>query len=307
MRRARSRSASATTTATRSWTRIGEGAFAHVFRARETGARPRLSPSRCSKRSTPRCATWSSASSARCSPSRRSTRRTSCRMLDFGFADERVLHGHGVRAAACRCASCWTHEPWAPEDVLVVVGTDRARAHGRAQARDRAPRSRSPRTSCSSSAAGSVVAKVLDFGFAKLAELERTLELRADHARRLLLRHAAVSVAGADRGPLRRRRRRSVRARRHRLRDAGRPAAVGRPRSALGDDGGAARRCRRRCWRCIRRCVSRIEEVNRFLLRVLEKERGGARPTRSRSSTSCRWRSSAARRRRGRRWPARGR
>jgi serine/threonine-protein kinase len=100
-------------------------------------------------------------------------------MLDFGIADverEFFMVMEFVQGPSLR-ELLGAHEPWAPEDVLVVVGQV-AHALMAAHKREIIHRDLKPENVMLVERGGSFVAKVLDFGFAKLAELERTLELR---------------------------------------------------------------------------------------------------------------------------------
>ena len=157
---------------------VGEGAFAHVFRARE------LSSGRdCALKvlkeeySETRDVIERFQREVFAIASINSPHVVS--MLDFGIADverEFFMVMEFVQGPTLR-ELCGTHEPWAPEDVLVVVGQV-AHALMAAHKREIIHRDLKPENVMLVERGGQFVAKVLDFGFAKLAELERTLELR---------------------------------------------------------------------------------------------------------------------------------
>ena len=157
---------------------VGEGAFAHVFRARE------LSSGRdCALKvlkeeySDTRDVIERFQREVFAIASINSPHVVS--MLDFGIADaerEFFMVMEFVQGPTLR-ELLGAHEPWAPEDVLVVVGQV-AHALMAAHKRDIIHRDLKPENVMLVQREGSFVAKVLDFGFAKLAELERTLELR---------------------------------------------------------------------------------------------------------------------------------
>ena len=157
---------------------IGEGAFAHVFRARELSSgrdcalkvlKEEYSDNRdVVERFQREVFAIASISSPHV-----------VTMLDFGIADiehEFFMVMELVQGPTLR-ELCGAHEPWAPEDVLVVVGQV-AHALMAAHKREIIHRDLKPENVVLVERNGSFVAKVLDFGFAKLAELERTLELR---------------------------------------------------------------------------------------------------------------------------------
>ncbi len=157
---------------------IGEGAFAHVFRARELGSgrdvalkvlKEEYSDTRdVVERFQREVFAIASISSPHV-----------VTMLDFGIADaehEFFMVMELVQGPTLR-ELLGAHEPWAPEDVLVVIGQV-AHALMAAHKREIIHRDLKPENVVLVERGGSFVAKVLDFGFAKLAELERTLELR---------------------------------------------------------------------------------------------------------------------------------
>jgi serine/threonine protein kinase len=157
---------------------VGEGAFAHVFRARELASgrdcalkvlKEEYSDTRdVVERFQREVFAVASISSPHV-----------VSMLDFGIADaehEFFMVMEFVQGPTLR-ELLGTHQPWAPEDVLVVVGQV-AHALMAAHKREIIHRDLKPENVMLVERAGSFVAKVLDFGFAKLAELERTLELR---------------------------------------------------------------------------------------------------------------------------------
>ncbi len=155
---------------------IGEGAFAHVFRARElaTGRDVALKVLKEEYSDTrdvvERFQREIFAIASISSPHVVS-------MLDFGISEgEFFMVMEFVQGPTLR-ELLGSHEPWAPEDVLVVVGQI-AHALMAAHKREIIHRDLKPENVMLVERGGSFVAKVLDFGFAKLAELERTLELR---------------------------------------------------------------------------------------------------------------------------------
>jgi serine/threonine-protein kinase len=98
-------------------------------------------------------------------------------MLDFGLGEgEFFMVMEFVQGPSLR-ELLGSHEPWAPDEVLVVLGQI-AHALAAAHRREIIHRDLKPENVMLVERGGSFVAKVLDFGFAKLAELERTLELR---------------------------------------------------------------------------------------------------------------------------------
>jgi serine/threonine protein kinase len=157
---------------------VGEGAFAHVFRARE------LSSGRdCALKvlkeeySDNRDVVERFQREVFAIASINSPHVVS--MLDFGIADierEFFMVMEFVQGPTLR-ELLGSHEPWPREDVLVVVGQV-AHALMAAHKREIIHRDLKPENVMLVERSGSFVAKVLDFGFAKLAELERTLELR---------------------------------------------------------------------------------------------------------------------------------
>ncbi|MCU1278948.1 MAG: hypothetical protein JWM53_2494 [bacterium] len=157
---------------------VGEGAFAHVFRARELGSgrdvalkvlKEEYSDTRdVVERFQREVFAIASISSPHV-----------VSMLDFGIADtehEFFMVMEFVQGPTLR-ELLGTHEPWPAEDVLVVVGQI-AHALMAAHKREIVHRDLKPENVMLVERSGSFMAKVLDFGFAKLAELERTLELR---------------------------------------------------------------------------------------------------------------------------------
>ncbi len=155
---------------------IGEGAFAHVYRARELGSgrdvalkvlKEEYSDTRdVVERFQREIFAIASISSPHV-----------VSMLDFGlsagefFMVMEFVQGPSLRELLGR------HEPWPREDVLVVVGQI-AHALMAAHKREIVHRDLKPENVMLVERGGQFMAKVLDFGFAKLAELERTLELR---------------------------------------------------------------------------------------------------------------------------------
>jgi serine/threonine protein kinase len=155
---------------------IGEGAFAHVFRARElaTGRDVALKvlkePYRQVRDVVERFQREVFAVASIDSPHVVS-------LLDFGIsgADEffivmEFVHGPSLRELL------GAREPWAAEDVLVVVGQI-AHALAAAHRHQIVHRDLKPENVMLVERDGAWQTKVLDFGFAKLAELERTLDL----------------------------------------------------------------------------------------------------------------------------------
>jgi serine/threonine protein kinase len=155
---------------------IGEGAFAHVYRARElTSGRDvalkMLKDEYADNRDVVERFQREIFAIASISSPHVVT------MLDFGIgADEFFMVMEFVEGPSLR-ELLGAHQPWAPEDVLVVVGQI-AHALAAAHRREIMHRDLKPENVMLVERGGSYVAKVLDFGFAKLAELERTLELR---------------------------------------------------------------------------------------------------------------------------------
>ncbi len=157
---------------------VGEGAFAHVFRARELASgrdcalkvlKEEYSETRdVIERFQREVFAIASISSPHV-----------VSMLDFGISDsdrEFFMVMEFVQGPTLR-EILGAHEPWAPADVLVVVGQI-AHALMAAHRREIIHRDLKPENVMLVERGGQFVAKVLDFGFAKLAELERTLELR---------------------------------------------------------------------------------------------------------------------------------
>ncbi|HWE28814.1 MAG TPA: serine/threonine-protein kinase [Polyangia bacterium] len=255
---------------------VGEGAFAHVFRARELSSgrdcalkvlKEEYSDNRdVIERFQREVFAIASISSPHV-----------VSMLDFGIADTdreffmvmEFVQGPTLRELLGR------HEPWAPEDVLVVVGQV-AHALMAAHKREIIHRDLKPENVMLVERSGSFVAKVLDFGFAKLAELERTLELRP------------ITRVGFCFGTPQYLSPEQIR---------GRPIDGGADLFALGViayemlagrrpwDGRDPREVMTAVLKTLPppiltlhpSLMSRLEEVNRFLLRVLEKDRA-ARP-----------------------------
>ena len=157
---------------------VGEGAFAHVYRAREVGSgrdcalkvlKEEYSETRdVIERFQREVFAIASVNSPHV-----------VSMLDFGIADaerEFFMVMEFVQGPTLR-ELLGSHEPWAPADVLVVVGQI-AHALMAAHKREIIHRDLKPENVMLVERNGQFMAKVLDFGFAKLAELERTLELR---------------------------------------------------------------------------------------------------------------------------------
>ncbi|MCU1282943.1 MAG: Serine/threonine-protein kinase [bacterium] len=157
---------------------VGEGAFAHVFRARELGSGRDVALKVLKEEySDTRDVVERFQREVFAIASITSPHVVS--MLDFGIADaerEFFMVMEFVQGPTLR-ELLGTHEPWAAEDVLVVVGQI-AHALMAAHKREIIHRDLKPENVMLVERGGSFVAKVLDFGFAKLAELERTLELR---------------------------------------------------------------------------------------------------------------------------------
>ncbi|MDB4964775.1 MAG: Protein kinase domain protein [Myxococcales bacterium] len=157
--------------------RIGEGAFAHVFRAREVDGGGREVALKVLKEeySGDRDVVERFRREVFAIASINSPHVVS--MLDFGISDDEFfmvmefVQGPSLRDVL------GSHEPFPPEEVLVVVGQI-AHALAAAHKREIIHRDLKPENVMLVERGGSFVAKVLDFGFAKLAELERTLELR---------------------------------------------------------------------------------------------------------------------------------
>ena len=157
---------------------VGEGAFAHVFRARELGSgRDCALKVLKEEYSDTRDVIERFQREVFAIASINSPHVVS--MLDFGIAEaerEFFMVMEFVQGPTLR-ELLGAHEPWAPEDVLVVVGQV-AHALMAAHKREIIHRDLKPENVMLVERSGQFVAKVLDFGFAKLAELERTLELR---------------------------------------------------------------------------------------------------------------------------------
>jgi serine/threonine-protein kinase len=154
--------------------KIGEGAFAYVFRAREEAAgrdvalkvlkEPYLQVRDVAERFQREVFAVASI---------RSPHVVS--LLDFGFSqDEFFIVMEFVRGLSLR--QLLVHEPWSAEDVLVVVGQI-AHALAAAHKQEIVHRDLKPENVMLVERHGTWQAKVLDFGFAKLAELERKLDL----------------------------------------------------------------------------------------------------------------------------------
>ena len=191
-------------------------------------------------------------------------------LLDFGIGEgEFFIVMEFVKGPSLR--ELLVHEPWAPEDVLVVVGQI-AHALAAAHRHRIVHRDLKPENVMLVDRGGSFVAKVLDFGFAKLAELEQTLELRP------------ITRVGFCFGTPQYLSPEQIR---------GRPIDGGADLFALGViayemlagrrpwDGDDPREVMRAVLRTLPppalqlhpSLMSRLEEVNRFLLRAMEKER----------------------------------
>jgi serine/threonine protein kinase len=157
---------------------VGEGAFAHVFRAREIGSgRDCALKVLKEEYSETRDVIERFQREVFAIASINSPHVVS--MLDFGISDsdrEFFMVMEFVQGPTLR-EILGAHEPWAPADVLVVVGQI-AHALMAAHKREIIHRDLKPENVMLVERGGQFVAKVLDFGFAKLAELERTLELR---------------------------------------------------------------------------------------------------------------------------------
>jgi serine/threonine protein kinase len=155
--------------------KIGEGAFAHVFRAREiaTGRDVALKVLK-EEYSGERDVVERFQREVFAVASVSSPHVVS--MLDFGISEgEFFMVMEFVRGPSLR--ELLVHEPWAPEEVLTVVGQI---AHALAAAHQRGivHRDLKPENVMLVEQKGAWQAKVLDFGFAKLAEMEQTLGLR---------------------------------------------------------------------------------------------------------------------------------
>ena len=155
--------------------KIGEGAFAHVFRAHELAARRDVALKVLKEEYwevrdvVERFQREVFAVASISSPHVVS-------MLDFGISDDEFfMVMEFVEGPSLR--ELMVHEPWAPEDVLVIVGQI-AHALAAAHKHQIVHRDLKPENVMLVERDGSFVAKVLDFGFAKLADLERTLELK---------------------------------------------------------------------------------------------------------------------------------
>jgi eukaryotic-like serine/threonine-protein kinase len=251
---------------------VGEGAFAHVFRARELGSgRDCALKVLKEEYSDTRDVIERFQREVFAIASINSPHVVS--MLDFGIADaerEFFMVMEFVQGPTLR-ELLGSHEPWAPEDVLVVVGQV-AHALMAAHKREIIHRDLKPENVMLVERGGSFTAKVLDFGFAKLAELERTLELRP------------ITRVGFCFGTPQYLSPEQIR---------GRPIDGGADLFALGViayemlagrrpwDGKDPREVMSAVVRTLPPPVlklhpalmGRLEEVNRFLLRVLEKER----------------------------------
>jgi len=156
--------------------KIGEGAFAHVFRARELQSGRDVALKVLKEEYTEvRDVVERFQREVLAIASINSPHVVS--MLDFGISEGEFymviefVQGHSLRELLA------AHELWAPEDVLVVAGQI-AHALAFAHRREIVHRDLKPENVMLVERDGSFVAKVLDFGFAKLADLERALELR---------------------------------------------------------------------------------------------------------------------------------
>jgi serine/threonine-protein kinase len=154
---------------------IGEGAFAHVYRARELGngrdvaLKVLKEPYRQVRDVVERFQREVFAVASIDSPHVVS-------LLDFGISEDEsfivmeFIHGPSLRELL------GAREPWAAEDVLVVVGQI-AHALAAAHRHQIVHRDLKPENVMLVERDGAWQTKVLDFGFAKLADLERTLDL----------------------------------------------------------------------------------------------------------------------------------
>jgi serine/threonine protein kinase len=157
---------------------VGEGAFAHVFRARELGSGRDVALKVLKEEySETRDVIERFQREVFAIASINSPHVVS--MLDFGIAEaehEFFMVMEFVQGPTLR-ELLGAHEPWPAQDVLVVVGQI-AHALMAAHKREIIHRDLKPENVMLVERSGSFMTKVLDFGFAKLAELERTLELR---------------------------------------------------------------------------------------------------------------------------------
>jgi serine/threonine protein kinase len=247
---------------------IGEGAFARVFRARET-ATGRDVALKVLKEGQSQDVMERFQREVFAVASISSPHVVS--LLDFGISDDEFyivmefVEGPSLRDLL------GTHEPWAAEDVLVVVGQI-AHALAAAHKHQIVHRDLKPENVMLVERGGAWQTKVLDFGFAKLADLERRLEL------------APITRVGFCFGTPQYLSPEQIR---------GLPIDGGADLFALGViayemlagrrpwDGASAREVMTAVMKTLPPPVltlhpslrGRIEEVNAFLLRVLEKER----------------------------------
>jgi len=154
--------------------KIGEGAFAYVFRAREetegrdVAIKVLKEPYRQVRDVVERFQREVFAVASISSPHVVS-------LLDFGFADDEVfLVLEFVRGPSLR--QLVGNAPWSASDVLVVVGQIAHALHA-AHQQGIVHRDLKPENVVLVERGGAWQAKVLDFGFAKLADLERRLDL----------------------------------------------------------------------------------------------------------------------------------
>jgi serine/threonine protein kinase len=154
---------------------IGEGAFAHVFRARELAngrdvalkvlKEQYLQVRDVAERFQREVFAVASISSPHV-----------VSLLDFGISEREFFIVMEYVSGPSLRELLGTHEPWAAEDVLVVVGQI-AHALAAAHKHQIVHRDLKPENVMLVERDGAWQTKVLDFGFAKLAELERTLDL----------------------------------------------------------------------------------------------------------------------------------
>jgi tRNA A-37 threonylcarbamoyl transferase component Bud32 len=254
--------------------KIGEGAFAYVYRAREEAAGRDVAlkvlkePYQQVRDVVERFQREVFAAASVSSPH-------VVALYDFGFLqDEFFIVMEFVRGPSLR--QLLVHEPWAPGDVLVVIGQI-AHALQAAHQKEIVHRDLKPENVMLVERSGSWQAKVLDFGFAKLAELERTLQLEP------------ITMAGMCFGTPQYLSPEQIR---------GRPVDGGADLFALGVmayemlagerpwDGPDARTIMTAVLKSLPPPVlrphpslmPRLEELNRFLLRALEKERAQRPP-----------------------------
>jgi serine/threonine-protein kinase len=154
---------------------IGEGAFAHVFRARElqTGRDVAL---KVLKEQYVRVRDVAERFQREVFAVASIDSPHVVSLLDFGISDDEFfIVMEFVRGPSLR-ELLGAHEPWSPEDVLVVVGQI-AHALAAAHKHQIVHRDLKPENVMLVERDGAWQTKVLDFGFAKLADLERTLDL----------------------------------------------------------------------------------------------------------------------------------